>query len=149
MYFWKTHLLVEDLKNNSLDETNLKNYYLATSILISVCYYLAMMSPKAYPPAMVFEAISTIIITVLGINAAFKANGGPSGVHFLNKVVSITFPLLIKVLISGFVLGIFVEMLTIAGASQLQTDWVTSIAIVIMQIVLYWRLAVHVRRTNA
>lgn len=149
MYLWKTHLLVAELKANSINENSFKNYYLATSILVSVCYYLALLEPHENLPALAVEAIGTIVVTVLGINAAFKANAGVSGVGFLNKVVSIFFPLLIKIIVVGFALGILLVVLDQSGTNKSDAAWVTSISIIAIQVVMFWRLVVHVRNTNA
>jgi ABC-type antimicrobial peptide transport system permease subunit len=149
MYLWKTHLLVAELKANSINENSLKNYYLATSILVSVCYYLALLEPRENFLAHAVEAIGTIVVTVLGINAAFKANGGVAGSGFLNKVVSIFFPLLIKVFVASLALGVLLAVLEQSGTSKSETAWVTSISIIAIQIVIFWRLVVHVRNTNA
>ena len=45
MYIWKTENLVEDLKSNKVTERNFKNYYLASSLLMMISYYLAMTDP--------------------------------------------------------------------------------------------------------
>lgn len=149
MYIWKTHLLVADIKANSIDENGFKNYYLAASILISVCYYLALLEPHENSLALAVEAFGTIVATLLGINAAFKANGGVAGSGFLNKVVSIFFLLLIKVLVFSLALGALLFALEQSGANKSETEWVTSISIIATQVVMFWRLVVHVRSTNA
>ena len=149
MYFWKTHLLVDDLKRSSLGETDFKNYYLATSIFTSACLYLVMLGSRENMFSLATEAIGTLLVTVLGINAAFTANGGPTGIRFLEKAVSISFPLLVKVLVGGFAVGFLVAVLEISGLSKYQTEWATAIGIVAVQCVLFWRLVVHVRHTNA
>ena len=148
MYFWKTKLLVDELKQNSIDERALKNYYLATAILTLVGYYLALLQPRENVPALVVEAIGSIVVTIIGLNAAFNANGGSSGVHFLNKTVSILFPLLIKSVLAGFALGIVQAIFEGSGTNHSQFDWVLSIATIAIQVVVFWRLAVHVKSTN-
>ena len=149
MYFWKTKLLVDELQNNSIGEKSLKNYYVATSILVTVGYYLAFLDPRENVLALAVEAVATIVVTIIGLNAALNANGGPSGVGFLNKIVSISFPLLIKVLGAGFALGIVLVVMESSGANQTDVEWVQSIASIAIQIVMFWRLVVHIKRTNA
>ena len=95
MYFWRTSHLVQKLREGALGEADFKSYYLATSILTSVCFYLAILQPRESMFALAFEAIGAVAITIFGINAAFKANGGPEGARFVEKAVSISFPLLI------------------------------------------------------
>ncbi|WP_232415332.1 MULTISPECIES: hypothetical protein [Methylotenera] len=149
MYFWKTHLLVDSLKQGSIEPNVLKNYYLASSLLYSVCYYLALLVPPTNSAALAIEAIGILTITVFGLNAVFKANGGSSGIGFLEKIVSISFPLFIKVFVSGIALGILLEILKALGFSKFQTEWLTSISVIFIQVIFFWRLAVHVKNTNA
>lgn len=99
MYFWRTLQLVKDLRTEALGEADFKNYYLATSILVSICFYIALIEPRENMFALGLEAVGTALITILGINAAFKANGGSDGVRFVEKAIAISFPLLMKVLV--------------------------------------------------
>lgn len=149
MYFWKTSRLVAELKNGSLNESDLKNYYLATSLFFLVGYYLALLVPPENESALVVEAIGSIVVTILGVNYAFKANGGNAGSCFVNKAVSISVPLFIKVLVGGIVLGIVLVLLEGAGVGKSQSEWITSISIVVMEIGFFWRLITHIRNANA
>jgi len=72
MYLWKTEQLVEDLRRSSLGEEHFKSYYLATSVFTSICFYLALLGPRENMPALATEALGAVIITILGINTAFK-----------------------------------------------------------------------------
>ncbi len=149
MNFWKTNKLVEDLKNNSLDENNFKNYYLVTSIIVLLGYYLAILMPPENMGAMFFEAMGSIVITIYGINMAFKTNGGVNGLNFLNKTISIALPLTIKMFVACFILGIILGMMEESGLSKFYVEWILSVSVVFIQIVFYWRLALHIKNTNA
>ena len=39
MYFWRTDLLIEDLKQNRVTQADFKNYYLVCSILILLSFF--------------------------------------------------------------------------------------------------------------
>lgn len=149
MYFWKTPQLVEGLRNSSVSEADFKSYYLATSILTTIAFYLVMLEPRENMPALAIEALGAVIITILGINAAFNANGGPVGSRFVEKAVSISFPLLIKVLVAGFVLGFVVGFSTALGVSKYQGEWANAVGTLAIQSVFVWRLVVHMKATNA
>lgn len=148
MYFWRTPQLVQDLRTEALGEADFKSYYLATSILTSICFYFAILEPRENSFALALEAVGGVMITILGINAAFKANGGGAGARFIEKAVSISFPLLMKVLAAGFALGIIVVFSTEVGLSKCQGEWVTAVGTLAIQTVFVWRLIVHVRATN-
>lgn len=149
MYFWKTHQLVSDLTMGSLKERDLKNYYLATSFLISVAYYAALLGPRENLYALAVEAIGVLAVMIVGLNVAFTANGGASGTRFLEKIIAISFPLLVKFLIAGFVLGILVVLLEVAGLDTGQVEWVLSISTIVLQVAFFSRLVTHVKKTNA
>jgi hypothetical protein len=149
MYFWKTRLLVDELAKGALEERTLKNYYLATSILILVTYYLASLEPRENFYALAVEVIGTLFATIIGLNAAFTANGGVTGTRFLDKVIAISFPLLIRVLVTGFALGLLVGILRIAEVSEGEVEWLISIAVIAIQVIFFLRLVAHVRKTNA
>ena len=149
MYFWKTHLIVDALKKSSIEPNALKNYYLASTLLYSASFYLTLLAPPTNLAALAIEAIGTLTITFFGLNAVFKANGGSNGIGFLEKIVSISFPLFIKVFVSGIGLGILLEILKTLGFSKLQIEWLTSISVIFIQVVFFWRLAFHMKNTNA
>lgn len=148
MYYWKTGLLVAELRNGSLTEAELKNYYLAASLLYLVGYYLALLMPPENGSALAVEVVGSIVVTILGVNFAFHANGGNAGSRFLDKTISIAFPLLIKVLVASAVLGIALIVIEVAGASRLQQEWLTAISVVVIEICFYWRLVIHIRNAN-
>lgn len=149
MYYWKTHLLVADLAKGALEERTLKNYYLATSILFLISYYLAMVAAHDNYYALAVEAVAALVATVVGLNAAFAANGGDSGTRFLDKVVAISFPLLIKVAAASFAVGLILGVLDALEMSKLYVDWLSSIAFIVVQVVFFLRLVAHVRKINA
>jgi hypothetical protein len=149
MYFWKTRLLVDELAKGPLEEGTLKNYYLATSILVLVSYYLSFLGPRENLYALTAEAIVVLVATIIGLNAAFAANGGAAGSRFLDKIIALSFPLLIRVLAAGFVLGLLVAILDAAEVSKVQVEWVSSISNIAIQVVFFLRLVTHVKKTNA
>lgn len=148
MYFWKTDNLVAELKEGSVSEENFKNYYLGTSILTLVSFYLALLESPTNLSAMAIEAIGSIGATIFGLKYAFNANGGNSGTQFINKALSISFPLLIKVTVVGFILGVVLVFFEELGVKSLQIEWMLSLSIIFIQIVFFWRLSVHIKNTN-
>ncbi|HEY9826673.1 MAG TPA: hypothetical protein V6D19_14605 [Stenomitos sp.] len=146
MYFWKTQLLAEDVKKKTINEASFKNYYMGTSVLTTICFYLAMLQPPENMRAWATESLITLIITIVGINVAFKANGGGSGHRFIEKAVIFSFPLLIKVIVAGLIIGVVIGALEMAGTSKFQLEWGTTISIIVIEVVFYWRLVTHIKR---
>lgn len=149
MYIWKTDKLVEDLRQSPLAEIELKNYYVSTSVLTTIAIYLGFMEPREDMLALAAEAIGGAMITFFGINAAFKANGGVGGSRFIEKAVSISFPLLVKVLVAGLVFGGIVGSLAVTlGLTKSQGEWTSAVGVLLIQSIYMWRLAFHIRATN-
>jgi hypothetical protein len=148
MYFWNTKALVIQLQQNSVGEKSLMNYLLASSVVTLVFFYLSMIVPYENGFALMVEAIGTIVVTAVGLNAAFNANGGASGVGFLAKVVSISFPLTIKFFAASMALANVMAAFEGLGATRPQIDWITIFATTALQVIMFWRLAVHVKSTN-
>ena len=149
MYLWKTSRLVAELRNGSLNEADLKNYYLATSAIFLAGYYLSLLAPPQTLSALAFEAVGSLVVTIIGVNYAFNANGGNAGSFFVNKAVSISFPLLIKVMVASIAFGILLDLAEGAGATELQLQWITSISIVVIEVCFFVRLVAHIRNANA
>jgi hypothetical protein len=151
MYFWRTSQLVKELRTEALGEADFKNYYLATSILASIgcSFYIVLIPEPQNMFAFGLVAVGVVLITILGINAAFKANGGSAGVRFVEKTVSISFPLLIKVSIASSPLWFVVGFAMACGLSKYQSEWIDAAVTLVIQTVFFWRLIVHVRATNA
>ena len=142
-------LISRRFEKNTIEPSVLKNYYLCSSLLYSACYYLALLAPPTNLAALAVEAIGILTTLFFGLNAVFKANGGSSGVGFLEKVVSLSVPLSIKVFVWGIALGILLEILKTLGFNKFQTEWLTSISVIFIQVIFFWRLAVHIKNTNA
>lgn len=145
MYFWKTDILVNKVKSLSIDERAMKSYYLATSVLSVIGLYISMLGCTS-ATATLIECIGGLLLTIIGINYAFNANGGSTGTRFLEKIIVISFPLMVKLfvasLIAGFAIGV-------VYGDQLIGDWIEVIFILAAMSVFYWRLAFHIRHTNA
>lgn len=148
MYFWNTARLAEDIKDDSLTDEDWKNYYLGGSILLILAMYIAMFSPRPDMRVVLFEAIALIGVIIFGISITYNTNqaGNGSGINYIARVTALSLPLLIKLfvlsLVLGFSLGIFSEIATISWKVQ---NWLMSVATIFVEILLFWRLNVHLR----
>ena len=150
MYYWKTDRLAEKLKNNDLTQAEYRSYYIATSVLFSIGYYLTLLEPQVTLYAVIFEAIGGILVTIIGLNIIFRVNGGNSGNSYLNRVVSLSFPLFIKMVVASFVSAVLLESLREMGSvNSEQMDWLYSASVILLQIAFFWRIKVHVQYINA
>ena len=147
MYCWRTDRLVAQINSQSLNENDYKNYYLATTLVTLASFYLLIIQPSRGFLVSTVEMIATIVITIYGINSAFSANGGGDGSRFIEKALTISFPLTIKVLLAAFVLSMFIGVAGVGfGATLEQLDWVGVFVNVAIQGVFFWRLVTFMRK---
>ncbi len=150
MYYWKTHDLASQIKAGDTSEEMKKNYYVATSVIATAFMYLAIAGGTQDGIATLAECILLIVVTVLGINVTFKTNGGNNGVNYISRVVMLSLPLLIKIVIFSFLGGIVIGI--VAGASGegslALSQWGVTIVSVLAQVLFFWRVNVHLCYIN-
>lgn len=145
MYYWNTPALVAELRGDSVSEADFKGYYLFSSVLAMLSVYLVALDTRENLQAWGLEAVVATLIMILGVNAAYAANGGAGGSRFVEKAVAISFPLLLKTLAAGALVG----FISVFWLGERQGEWIQTITSLIIQAVFVWRLIVHVRATNA
>jgi hypothetical protein len=147
---WETGKLAEEIKNKSLTQNDIKNYYLTISLIGLINGYFAILEiPEAFSNALIFEAVSSIFITIIGLDVIFNANLGNQGTDYINRVVLLSFPLLIKVILIS---SLFVIAFGAAGELDnylIRDGWVVAIYSVITQIVVFWRIKIYIQYINS
>lgn len=152
MYLWNTAALVEDLKNNAVPEAEFKTYYVFSTVAILILFYLAGFAASESPNSIaeLIEVMATIAVAIIGLNLAFKANLGNDGAGFLNKVASLSVPLMIKVTVLTFAIFIPFAALHYHGSiDETQYDWIGTVASILLDAFFYWRLIKHIRAVNS
>jgi len=148
MYLWKINNLVSELRKESLTQENFKNYYLVSSVIVILsAYVMALYTPTNLTHNWA-DAIGTILVTIIGLNLAFKANGGNTGSHFLNKTISIYVPLTIRITVASTLVIIPLVVLELFFSVRISEEWFLSILTLSLNIIFFWRLFVHLKNTN-
>ena len=154
MYFWNTKALAHELSANTLHKKQYKNYYLVTALLISVVYYYGMYSPYGDVRVIGAEAILTLLIMFMGIQGAYRANGGDEGEHFLVFITALSFPILVQTTVAGIVFGL-VLLAVYFGLNLEGTafddwfEWCISAFTIFLQILFFTRLVSYMKRVAA
>ena len=149
MYIWKTNKLAEDLKENKVSQTDFKRYYLISSVILSISVYFLSIEARPYPVVCFFETVGVIIVTIFGLNLIFKANGGDDGKDYLNRVISLSLPVMIKSMVIAFLIGIVIGILELSGISKEYLEYCISLSIVFVDALILWRVKVHVQCINS
>jgi len=154
MYYWNTKALAHELAEDTLSKQHYKNYYLAAALVVSVVYYYGMYSPYVNVRVIGLEAALTLMIMVIGIQRTYQANGGDQGIHFLNRITALSFPILMQTTVAGIVFGIV--LLAIyqyfaleQTAYEMWYEWCVSAFTVFLQILFFTRLAAYMKRVAA
>jgi hypothetical protein len=119
MYFWKTHKLAEDIKNETLSDNKWKNYYLAFSILMTFNMYFAFLTTRTNKLVMLVEAIAIVGVIIFGVSITYNTNqaGNGNGMNYIARLCALSLPLQIKFYVLCFVFGaglaFFSEVLTL------------------------------------
>ena len=149
MYIWKTNKLSTDIKENNLTEKDWKQYFLAGGILLTVSMYLIQTTARTNMITLSIEALLMVVITVVGINMAFKTNQNNNGSNFVARITALSFPLTIKLIVVsiffGIILGVANEMSPI---SIDQEEWAFAIFTTVIQVIFFWRINAHLTYIN-
>lgn len=156
MYFWNTTQLVEDLKNNQVSESEFKNYYLVSGILILLSVFLLSQMPAEDWKMNLSLFLINSGLLISWMNTIFKANGGNQGQQFLNRVIALYLPISIQ-LMAYFIVIILIFQLLLNGfesqMAQVTFDlinrWSSSCFDIVMNFVLYWRIYIAVKQINS
>ena len=154
MYFWNSKALAHELSANTLEKKHYKNYYLMTALLISVVYYYGMYSPYFDVRVIAVEGIATLVIMLIGIQAAYGANGGDDGEHFISRITAMSFPILVQTTVAGVIFGGILLALYFAlnlegSAFDEWYEWAISAFTLFLQILFFSRLVFYIRRVAA
>lgn len=97
------------------------------------------------------ELILMLTITVLGINTTFNTNKGSQGEDYIVRLIMLSVPLLIKLIVItfliGFCIGIFASISGEEGAVVIN-QWSNTVISAVIQTIFFWRLNVHFKFIN-
>jgi hypothetical protein len=106
MYFWDSRRLAVDLRNDAVSPAQLKNYLIGLAIIGMPTAFFSEIPPEGKRLWWGLYFAVAIAATVIGLNRAYKANGGDQGLRFTEKVVALLLPLTLQT----FVLMIVAEL---------------------------------------
>jgi len=142
MYFWNVNKLVEDLKLNKVSETDFKNYYIVSAIIILLSSLALTLAPES---------------TVSAAWASFILQIGllEKGRDFLKRIIALSLPITIQSLVLFLIVGISLQVIILVFASSLEEAMLKQLNIVldlifevIISTYIYWRIYVAVKQIN-
>lgn len=106
MRILNTDRLVGDLAGGHVTESSAAAYYLGNLILATVStYYSLFFGFSSLGLTFFLECGAVLLITILGVAACYRANGGASGQEFMLRVNCLAFPISLKLNTVSAILG--------------------------------------------
>jgi hypothetical protein len=96
MYFWDSRRLAADLRNDAVSPAQLKNYLIVLAIIGMPTAVFSEIPPEGKRLWWGIYFAVAIAATVIGLNRAYKTNGGDQGLRFTEKVVALLLPLTLQ-----------------------------------------------------
>ena len=106
MYCWNSRQLAADLRNDAVSPAQLKDYLIVLAIIGTPAAVLSEIPPEGKRLWWGIYFAVAIAATVIGLNRAYKTNGGDQGLRFTEKVVALLLPLTLQT----FVMMIVAEL---------------------------------------
>lgn len=150
MYFWKTKELALQLKENSVSETDQMKYLLSTTIIGLLGFELSSpstvspLSLSDYMPLLKFFLV--LSITLMGFYETFKTNKANGGSNYLSRIVCLSLPIILKMILISLIYGFFVGLLVI---NPNRASFLFQALEVFLQIFFFWRLNTHLEIINS
>lgn len=104
MYFWNIQALAQELQLNNISEQEKMYYYLAM-VLISLFFIHS--NTHIPPPIAIASLILTIGVSFWGIKHCFAINAAGDNTLFIERMICLFFPIVVRILIVGTIFCIF------------------------------------------
>jgi hypothetical protein len=148
MYIWRVEPLKRELRAGPMPSSRVLPYIIALSILLTLVAQLPLLVPLPNPNKWdVVNGLSSVVLTLGGLLAVYRANGGPEGLDFAARLLALGWVIGWR-LVPAFILLSLVA-LAIDPDQFISEAAPTGPALVALtlsfQLVYYWRLWVHFR----
>jgi hypothetical protein len=159
MYFWRIHRMKADLAARELPPRSVVGYVLAYLLLMNLATLPEFFSPSTETaftfswPVVVF-VLASVAILVVGLMAAYRANGGDDGRDLAGRLLALSWVLGLRV--TMLFLPLFIALMI--GFVVLEPGPVKELPAGTMSVLLgfvlminvffFWRLAHHLRDVN-
>ncbi|MCK5884861.1 MAG: hypothetical protein KAG61_14325 [Bacteriovoracaceae bacterium] len=96
MYFWKTELLADDLKNERLSSVDEFCYFLIFNILSVIALFAMFLPSPDFPTLEFVDVLLGSLIYITGLCICYRTNSSGDGSSFTVRFVSLGLPLCIR-----------------------------------------------------
>lgn len=155
MHFWRTDRLVEDLAANRVSEQAGAQYMMLAAVLYVQSTYFALWFGAYRDWVFFLELAAVLIVSLVGVNECFKANGGSQGQQFLARYSAVAVPVGVKIAVLGFIVGqgFYYASPYLLGhgtfrSPELVYRYVSLLMPVVFTSLYFWRISYHLGRVR-
>ena len=150
MYWWNIKELKKTLATTGLSQKSCFLYALIMSVLYAVMWDISIYLNFSETVSIwtYIESLGTLVITVVGFYAFYKANGGNEGKALLERNMSIGFVVLIRTLplLLALMIALAVYYWNIEEEEVSASDTAVDTATILFyEAFIFYRMVVHVR----
>jgi hypothetical protein len=153
IHWWNTDKLVRELTHNQLSEDQSLRYAMISAILLTASLYYSYWVGAERDWLLLIEFGAVCVISLIGLQECFKANGGSNGSDFLKRLFCLGVPVGIKFWVAGIVAAqvfYYVAPRIATSATFRDPYFVYRLAtlsfVSLFTICYYWRIAYHMAR---
>jgi len=151
MYFWRIELLKAELRRGPLAQHRTFPYILVFLLVDTVLVGMpGLWNSDATPPLAPdwVGYMASVFLVGGGTYVSYRANGGRTGVDFPSRYFSVSWVLMVRLFILlffPFLLVLYFIVLPGTVPTDAEIAWLATGALVVLEVVYYWRLARHMR----
>ena len=142
-YLWSTGFVRDRLRAGRLSEAASFSYFLAIMTFDWLQFTVIATTPTpSISPWSSAGSWTTFAVTVLGLLYLYLKNAGGAGQHFLRRY----FPLSVTVgwkFVGAMFVTAWLMPVALSGQSQEALGWSSTVAFAAVNIVMFWRIGVH------
>jgi len=142
MYFWDIKALKNDFLQGRFSQTQAFYYLILLLVLFILPVGVVGDSTTIWDKAMFW---CELVFVVFGTAVVYKSNGGRDGKEFLERYVSLSWVLFLRIIplaILIFILTIILQDVLLGNSGNEFTVY-TFAAVVLVNLIFYWRLSHH------
>jgi uncharacterized membrane protein len=161
MYFWRIKRLKDELRAGDVPPRQVTGYALAHLLLWTLSTSLLAFIPAEEPNTLTADfgvfILGSAIISIVGLWAAYRSNGGDSGRDLAGRLFALGWVLGLRFMLFWFVL-FTILLLVMVGVTMAQqgdqetaevsgplVEWVASGTMLLASVLFFWRLAHHLK----
>ena len=155
LHFWRTERLVQDLAANRVSERTGAQYMMLSAVLYVQANYSALWFGAYRDWVFFLELLVVLVVSLVGVNECYKANGGSEGTQFVSRYCSLAVPIGVKIAVLGVVLGhgFYLASPYLLGGGAFRDPaliyrYVSLLMPVAFTSIYFWRVAHHIGKVR-